>query len=84
MTIRSNVYDGQGNLVEQIVDNDDGTGEFICYENGEVVEIKELVNLPLPEGEDSKTVLEEAASTLEANGISPEVIAIIRALTQIV
>lgn len=49
MAVASNVYDGQGNLVEQIVDHGDGTGELLRYEHGSVVETVALDGLPAPE-----------------------------------
>ena len=42
-------HDGNGNIVEQIIDNGDGTGTRTVYDDkGQVVSTEQLTGLPIP------------------------------------
>ena len=41
--------DIDGNLVEEVIDNGDGTGTRTTYEDGEVATTEALTGLPIPE-----------------------------------
>lgn len=57
MTATCTVEDGHGNIVEQTVDNGDGTGTRTVYDDtGETVHV-ETVDLPAPAPPDPTTVL---------------------------
>ena len=45
-------HDGNGNIVEQTVDNGDGTGTRTVYDaDGNVTSVEQLTGLPIPEPE---------------------------------
>ena len=45
-------HDGNGNVVEQTVDNGDGTGTRTTYDtDGNVTSVEQLTGLPIPEPE---------------------------------
>jgi YD repeat-containing protein len=42
-------HDGNGNIVEQTVDNGDGTGTRTVYDaDGNVTDVEQLTGLPIP------------------------------------
>ena len=65
------VHDGDGNIVEQTVDNGDGTGTRTVYDaDGNVTSTEELSGLPIPPAPTSDPYVVyaeaiEAAQTLE-------------------
>ena len=50
MNANETAFDGNGNIVEQTVDNGDGTGTRTVYDaDGNVTSVEQLTGLPIPE-----------------------------------
>jgi len=61
-------HDGNGNIVEQTVDNGDGTGTRTTYDaDGNVASVEQLTGLPIP-AEPEPTAEERLASLIAALG----------------
>lgn len=73
------------NIVEKLVDNQDGSGTLFVYdETGEVVD-EAVVAIPVEEemSTNSVEVLSGAVDALEASGAPQTVVDVIRALVQV-